>query len=312
MRKFSLVLAAIILMATQVHAQTIRAEATMADGSFVVLAASREQSLEVQTKYGKLTVPFAEIRRIEFGHHVRPGETEKIEASVKKLGSSNFAERDTASKLLANYGEEAWYVLQQATKHPDKEVTNRVDKILSQLSGITIRKQTDTVLTQEGTIVGRISNETIKATSTHFGELVLRPCDMREFRVHDKREVEFSIDAEKYGLSNQWLDTGINLMLKEKIDLIATGTVDLFPLEPGRYTAGPDGANQYSGRSTQRKAGSLVAKIGEKGETFPATDLLRFGPWKEGRLYLRIVESPWDCPSIGIYQVVIRLGGRKP
>ena len=52
-----------------------RAEVRFADGSFLFVTLVSE-NVEVVTKYGKLTVPLAEVTRIEFGTRL-PEEVEK-------------------------------------------------------------------------------------------------------------------------------------------------------------------------------------------------------------------------------------------
>src|SRR4051794_23235015 len=62
------------------------AEVRFADGSVVRMNLLQEQ-LEVMTKYGKLSIPIGEIRRIEFGLHMPSGLHDQIGASIKLLGS---------------------------------------------------------------------------------------------------------------------------------------------------------------------------------------------------------------------------------
>src|SRR5947209_16023843 len=45
-------------------------------------------SIDVTTRYGKLTVPGEEIRRIEFGRRVTEETAKKIDAAVARLGSA--------------------------------------------------------------------------------------------------------------------------------------------------------------------------------------------------------------------------------
>lgn len=54
--------------------------------------------------------------------------------------------------------------------------------------------------------------------------------------------------------------------------------------------------------------GVLVAKIGEDGEPFIIGDRYEIKAESEGKLYLHIVSSPWNCASMGSYEVKI---GRK-
>ena len=72
------------------------AEVLFANGSKVRMAILQE-NFEVQTDYGKLTIPLKDLRRIDFGLHLPPGAEGKIAVALKKLNSPQFKERDAAA-----------------------------------------------------------------------------------------------------------------------------------------------------------------------------------------------------------------------
>src|ERR1700677_3323242 len=72
----------------------ILAEGRLGDGSLVRISILQE-NLDVMTRYGKLTVPFSEIRRIDFGLHLAEGVGNKIDTAIKHLGSDAFPARGT-------------------------------------------------------------------------------------------------------------------------------------------------------------------------------------------------------------------------
>ena len=59
-----------------------------------------EPHVEIQIKYGKLTIPFADIRKIEVGHHVTDEMAKQIERAISDLGSPQFRTREEAGVLL--------------------------------------------------------------------------------------------------------------------------------------------------------------------------------------------------------------------
>jgi hypothetical protein len=71
------------------------AEVRFGDGSLVRMTILQDD-LEVMTKYGKLTIPLREIRRIDFGLHLPEGVGQHIDQSIKHLGSETYKERDEA------------------------------------------------------------------------------------------------------------------------------------------------------------------------------------------------------------------------
>src|SRR5947209_3225758 len=105
-------------------------EFRLADGSRVRMRIL-QGSLDIETKYGKLTTPISDLRRVEFG--IRPAVVNKIEEAVKRLGHSSFQERDSAMKELIATGAPAYLALQKAAKSKDAEVAQRATKALEQI-----------------------------------------------------------------------------------------------------------------------------------------------------------------------------------
>src|ERR1700694_2206584 len=68
-------------------------EILFTNGSLIRLTMVQEK-IDIETLYGKLSVPLRDIRRIEFGLHVPEGMDKKVEAAIKRLGSGDFTERD--------------------------------------------------------------------------------------------------------------------------------------------------------------------------------------------------------------------------
>src|SRR4051812_35982972 len=68
-------------------------EAHFGNGSIVRMTLLQE-TIDVQTRFGKLTVPTREIRRIEFGVHLPEGIEPKVDASIRKLGADDYRDRE--------------------------------------------------------------------------------------------------------------------------------------------------------------------------------------------------------------------------
>src|SRR5262245_24429371 len=71
--------------------------AHFADGS-VLRRIQLADSIEIQTRYGKLSVPIADIRRIEFATRVNEELTRQIDRAIAQLGDRSFGRRETAGK----------------------------------------------------------------------------------------------------------------------------------------------------------------------------------------------------------------------
>src|SRR5271154_2647569 len=92
-----------------------------------------QDKLEVTTKYGKLTVPTPEIRRVEFGFRVPEETAKKLEEAIANLGSPNFPQREAATKDLTAMGRLAYPSLMKASKGNDLETTKRIEDILKEI-----------------------------------------------------------------------------------------------------------------------------------------------------------------------------------
>lgn len=116
--------AAIVLIAflsATVFGQEKRiADVRLDDGS-TVRVTLQQPSVEIQTKYGKLVVPVADIRRIEFGLHVPADQQAAIAANIKRLGSIVHKERDAAVRDLIAAGHFAAHALRESSESPTRK-----------------------------------------------------------------------------------------------------------------------------------------------------------------------------------------------
>src|SRR5205807_904306 len=67
------------------------------DGS-VIRRVRMTDSIDVQTRYGKLSVPIGEIRRIEFATRLSEETSRQVERAIDNLGSKLFAQREAATR----------------------------------------------------------------------------------------------------------------------------------------------------------------------------------------------------------------------
>ncbi len=299
------------------------AEVRFANGSMVFMTILHEP-IEVQTEFGKLTVPPRSIRSIEFGVHLPDGLDAKLQILLKQLSSKNYRLRDAAVKELAALGSHAYPALQAAAKEKDQpEAAQRALVAMKLIERKVPAKQLrlkpeDVIRTTKFTIIGRILNASIKARAEYFGEVSLKPYQLHTIRcLEGAGETEVTVDAARYGSAHhQWLDTGI--MVDSQLDLviIASGQVDLWPQGPGQYMSGPGGMG--AGARAQPGAvvangvavtgGMLVGRIGEDGAAFVIGDRYAGRPARVGKLYLHIGPSPWNNASTGSYRVRIATG----
>ncbi len=221
------------------------------------------------TKYGKLTIPIREIRRIDFGLHLPDGVGQQIDQSIKQLGSETYKERDEAVKHLVHYGPLAYPFLQRASSSLDPEVSQRATGVIKRIAEKTgpenLRiKEEDYIQTMEFPITGRILHPAIKAHSTHFGDLSLKLSELRTLFVRgNSSDNDLVVDAAKFANApDQWFDAGVIVDPALRLIIVGDGQIDLWPQGPGQYITGPKGYST-AGKGGNFMAGALIAKVGE-------------------------------------------------
>jgi len=152
------------------------------DGSTLKLAL-REERIEFLTQYGKLYIPIADVKRIEFGLRVPEDIAKKIDSAIAELGNPQFKRREVASGILLGYREKAYPAVQKATRNADMEVANRAEELLKKFketvpAEILNVRDYDILHTDTSRIAGHIDATTLKANTTQFGDVSLRLADV--------------------------------------------------------------------------------------------------------------------------------------
>ena len=156
------------------------------DGSTLKLAV-REEKIELQTAYGKLQIPVAEISRIEFGMRLPKETMEKIQTSIDALNSEQPKDRERAEADLLAQREKALPQLTLATKYPNKELAKRAKEVLEKLreklpEDIGNVSSQDVVHTEDSKFTGHVLTAEIKVLTTQFGERQLKVADLHSMR----------------------------------------------------------------------------------------------------------------------------------
>lgn len=300
-------------------------EAKFADDS-VLKVVALDSSLVVNTKYGKLTVPLADVQRIEIGFRFPDGMESKVDAAITALGAAAFRERETAERELLKFAEYAVPALKRAAKSTDPEVARRADSVLKKLTEKLApeklaHKDYDLVETPDIVIRGRIEPTSVKVRTKLFGETALQLSEVRGLRSTLSAQNEFTVEAAKYSRQNShdWFDTGIDVG-DQAVEITVAGTVDLNPQQPGQYVAtavgnSVNGVGRFmmpNGRAFQFAPGALIGRIGNDPNANPFVVGSSYKSARSstaGRLYLKIAPSPWGVDCSGNYSVKIKIGG---
>jgi hypothetical protein len=161
-------------------------EAKFMDGSTLKLSL-RDDAIEIVTPYGRLRVPTAEIRRLDFATRIPPDIAEQIDAWIADLGNPQFKVRETATAELAKLQDRAFHALVRAARHKDAEIAKRADDLVDRIRQEVPEERLefrphDVVVTAHSKFAGRIEGMSLKAITTQFGEVSLRLTDLRSLR----------------------------------------------------------------------------------------------------------------------------------
>jgi hypothetical protein len=290
------------------HAQPI--EIRFADDSVMKLTLLHD-SLEFATRYGKLTVPAGEIRKIELGLRFPEGVPQRIEAAIAQLADKDYRKREAASAELLRLQELAYPAVKHAANSNNAEVASRANRILEDLERRLSEehlnlKGHDVVHTAEFTFAGRLELTALKAYSPYLGNVEVKLTDARVIRfLTGNTETSLAIDASKYTGTSKWLDSGTELS-GETLTVNVTGEIDLHPVpgEKGTHLTNADGARP-GGRPTRFPSGALIGRLGPNGKEFVIGTKYEAVPPGEGSLFLRIESSPWRIAPSGSYSVQI-------
>jgi peroxiredoxin len=144
--------------------------------------------VELETKYGKLVIPAADIERIDFAFRLPDEVAKKVAAAVKRLSSDSFEVRDAASKELLAIGVHAYPALETATRDGDVEVARRAALVMRDIRAkfpgdqVKILKK-DHIETTEFTVSGRITSKVLRVRARDDGEKDLKLADLRTFQL---------------------------------------------------------------------------------------------------------------------------------
>lgn len=281
------------------------------DGSFLRGSIRGDTVFTMRTKYGSLQVPVDEVISIDFATRTTQANSDAIEQAIARLGSEQHTERERASKLLLGYGFTAARALLRHKDSPDAEIAGRVKALLQRYSDEQLGKirEQDVLRTSQFAIAGDLVSTEMVILSESLGELKLAHHFLASAVFYAKHH---SLSLELNAHTDGWVDTGVFLPEGSMSRVLASGAVDLWPQTPGMHMASPVGCPGVCGKNQSPfPAGSLLGRIGGDGKEFLVGADFTHLAEGEGQLFLRIVGSPWNNASIGVYRVNIQKPTRR-
>jgi hypothetical protein len=161
-------------------------EVRFTDGSVLKLDV-HETRFTLETPYGKLLIPWADVQEIEFATRIPDDVARRISAAIADLGSAEHKKREAASATLIKLQEKAYPALLKAEKDRDPEVQKRarqaLDTIRKAVSGDLLEmRDRDVVRTPHSRIAGKVDAVAFRAETVQFGAVRVKLSDIRTVR----------------------------------------------------------------------------------------------------------------------------------
>ncbi len=159
----------------------------------------RDDKVELETTYGKLLIPLADIKRIEFGQRIPEDVRRRVDAAIADLGSAEFRRREAAANLLTSLKDKAYPALARA-KSKDTETERRIEQVMEKIRESVPAEALevpphDIVHTATSKIAGRINADMLRVSTLPFGDQPVKLADMRTLRAAEASEPETVVAA---------------------------------------------------------------------------------------------------------------------
>lgn len=220
------------------------AEIGLADHSKMSLTLL-DDALPVQTPHGKLLIPIADVRRIEFGYRLSAEVVRQINTAVADLAEQDTLKRDRAGERLLKIGPRAYPAVVRASKNPNRDLAINARHLLEKFSETYPEERLpkhdlDVIYTDDAKIAGRIEIAGIRVLTPQFGERTLKIADVVSVRVAGA-EIEsdvVSVEPGPQNLSN--LGGQVGKVYHFKVTGTNTGSIygtDIYTLDSQLSTA---------------------------------------------------------------------------
>ena len=290
--------------------KTTRIELRFQDGS-VLRATTAAANLEVKTRYGTLTIPFAELVRVRLQPRLTDQMQKQVADAIAMLGHRSFAEREAAEPILQAIGVAAIPPLRQATISSNAELRRRAGKILEAIE-MKIPKEEqeaaehDVVETIAFTVAGQVLTRSFAVESEFLGKVTVKLSQIESLRsLEGVPNLRLVVDASRYSVERQWLETAIEVQRRDMLQVTASGEIDLDPdNDPGADLSTPRGNDLDGEFENLNVPGTLIGRVGPTGKEFRIGEKYSGVQYVTGKLYLRIAPSPYDRCR-GKYQVKV-------
>jgi hypothetical protein len=181
-----------------------RLEAHCIDGS-VIRFKLMDAKIPLKTDYGLIEISSEDIRRIDFAERLPAEVSERIKASIAKLGSDDYDSREAASAELLGLGRVAYRAVMAACQATDVEVVARAEVLADAIRRAAPPQdlefsEYDLVCTDKSQFAGMIQLDALSVDTTPLGKQKIRLDVLR--RVESGNETPENVMADPGHLMN--------------------------------------------------------------------------------------------------------------
>ncbi|HNE49974.1 MAG TPA: hypothetical protein PKM51_01285 [Chitinophagales bacterium] len=293
----------------------------------VITGKSTLAKVAVNTPYGALSIPTAQISTIKFGifsDHTKDG---AVLPDLSKLQTlTNIADAKTVYERLLAYGSPILSTVITYTQNPFYKMSDRenytIEQLIDELSAkanLTADKTINDAVSFDNNnyIEGSVAFTDIQM-QTEYGSLTFKREKIESMDISPSDETALSTDGSyklkaNYHISGNtdnkgWLNTGVKVKPGDKFNITATGKIVLKSLSGGVFS--PDGFvsgtkdNAYTDDMSP-KYGAVVYRIGQFGDAITAGSKFEGTANTEGTIYVSIYETVFDKTNTGFYTIKV-------
>ena len=272
------------------------------DGTRVVGAFAAE-ALKVETAYGVLSIPTAEVVMIRIGTRSDPELAPRIAALVTQLGDADFSVREKATAELSRMGQVARHALEGVQASADAEVRERSAGILAQLEDDADDPppEDDEVVTTRFTVRGALQCPQFQV-ATKYGPLTIEKRHLLRLVLRTTgQSVSVKVPGNRIS-TREFVDTRIQLKRGALLSIRARGSV---MLTNWSQQSGPEGNPNCGQCLPGIPIGALMARIGPNGTPFKVGESYQEPIDRDGTLFLAVGCNNNGQQNTGEYRVEI-------
>jgi hypothetical protein len=244
------------------------------------------------------------------------GESERIGAAVAAVQGSDRAARDAAVAELTDIGLPALTPVLNAYKDRDMREPDPLYRLFGRLIpgyADALDRSLDLVRLKNGEVIrGKVGAETITLQESGGSAMKIPFSSVRTLAVRQaKIEKGFDLQALRHCTQIEFLDTGVVVGPKSRVEVTADGFVRLSYAIDG-WASDPDGLkvpgpNYKTTLVDGFPFGAVVGKVGAAGPRFFVGRRLDKTGLGAGRLYLAVNDNPHWQNNIGSFRVKLRV-----